>query len=103
MLREDSTLARQASFIGNPAFEKDNFEAAVYVEDRWAPSDRMLIEPGVRFEGDEITRHPVLSPRLASSYMLTRGGQTKLTWGGGVDLDTLTPRVTQPPRPGLRP
>src|SRR5207247_3191238 len=45
ILREDSTLARQASFIGNPAFEKDNFEAAVYVEDRWSPSDRLLIEP----------------------------------------------------------
>ena len=102
ILREDSTLARQASFIGNPAFEKDNFEAAVYVEDRWSPSDRLLIEPGVRFERDEITRHPVLSPRFASSYMLTRGGETKLTWGVGVYYDASILEVISRPRTGQR-
>ena len=87
ILREDTHLARRASFTGDGAFTKDNFEAAAYVEDRWSLSDRLLVEPGVRFERDEVTRHPVLSPRLASSYMLTRGGETKLTWGVGVYYD----------------
>jgi len=102
ILREDTHLARRASFTGDGAFTKDNFEAAAYVEDRWSLSDRLLVEPGVRFERDEVTRHPVLSPRLASSYMLTRGGETKLTWGVGVYYDASILEFIIRPRTGQR-
>ena len=102
ILREDGTLARQVSFNGNPSFERDNFEASVYAEDRWSVSDRLLIEPGVRIDWDEVVRQALVSPRLASSVMLTRDGETKLTWGAGLYYDASTLEYISRPDTGQR-
>jgi hypothetical protein len=102
ILREDGTRVRAVSFIGGSVFEKNNFEAGAYAQDRWSLSDRLLVEPGVRLDRDQVTRHPVLSPRLASSTMLTRDGETKLTWGVGLYYDPSILEFLSPPRTGRR-
>jgi hypothetical protein len=69
------------------------------VQDRWTATPRWLVEPGVRFDADEIVRGVVASPRLASTVLLKRNGDSKLSAGLGVyrdasNLDLLTRALT---------
>ena len=71
-LREDGTLDRQSVFPQEPAFTLHNDEIGAYIEDRWQQetgwAKGFLIEPGLRFDWDEIVRRPLESPRLAAVY-----------------------------------
>ena len=71
-LREDGTLERQSVFAPAPAFTMHNGEIGAYVQDRWQPakgwSRGFLVEPGLRFDWDEIVRRPLIAPRLAVVY-----------------------------------
>jgi len=102
ILRQDGTLDRKVSFIGNPAFERDNVEASAYAQDRWSVSDRLLFFPGARLDWDEIVRQALVSPRFASSLMLTRDGNTKLTGGIGIYYDASTLEVVSRSQTGQR-
>ena len=84
-LREDGTLLRQSIFPTTAPFTRHNVEAGIYVQDRWAPRAGLLIEPGLRFDWDEIIRRPLFSPRLAASYSPSGSdGTTKLSAGIGL-------------------
>ena len=102
ILRADGTLSRQVTFIGNPTYGRKNFEASSYVQDRWSVSDRCTVEPGVRFDWDEIVRRPLLSPRLAMSYSATRDGNTKIMGGVGVYYDASSLEFITRPLTGRR-
>jgi hypothetical protein len=71
-LREDRTLLRQSMFAPAPAFTLHNAEIGAYFADRWQPAkgrgNGLLVEPGLRFDWDEIVRRMLLSPRLAGVY-----------------------------------
>jgi hypothetical protein len=84
-LREDGTLLRRSDFPATAPFSRHNFEAGAYVQDRWTPHSGLLIEPGLRFDWDEILRRPLVSPRLAAVYV-PKGteGRTKLSAGIGL-------------------
>jgi len=86
-LREDGTLLRRSIFTLRPTFTEDNFEAGAYAQDRWSPSDRLLVEGGVRFDWDQIVRDPLFSPRVAFTYMLNRHAETKISGGVGLYYD----------------
>jgi hypothetical protein len=99
ILREDGTLSREVTFSPSPPFTKINVEASGFAQDRWSVRDRWLLEAGARLDWDQILRRPLFSPRLASTIGLTRGGQTKLSWGIGLyydatSLDLLTRGLT---------
>jgi len=64
-----------------------NFELSAYAEDRWLIGNRLLVEPGVRLDWDEVLRTPLLSPRLAGTYVLDNSGNTKLSAGIGLIYD----------------
>ncbi len=83
-LREDRTLSRRSAFPAFAPFTRHNFEPGAYVEDRWKPTNNLLVEPGLRFDWDEIIRRPLLSPRIAFNYSPPGAGTTKLTGGIGV-------------------
>jgi len=84
-LREDGTLLRQSVFPTTAPFTRHNVEAGVYVQDRWAPRAGLFIEPGLRFDWDEIIRRPLFSPRLAASYSPSGAeGTTKFSAGVGL-------------------
>ena len=87
ILREAGTLARQINFTPTARFSRANFEASGYAQDRWSVSERWLLEYGVRFDRDEIIRRTSVSPRLASTYLLTRAGNTKISAGAGLYTD----------------
>jgi hypothetical protein len=86
-LREDKTLSRRSTFTQAPDFSGDNLEVGAYVQDQWSPTDRLLVQPGLRFDWDKIVRRPLFSPRAAFTYMLSNSGNTKLSGGVGVYYD----------------
>ena len=77
-------IALRSTFSGDVPATIYNTETSAYLQDRWSPSARLLIEPGVRFDWDEIVRRPLISPRLAGTYMLNGSGSTKISAGIGV-------------------
>jgi len=84
-LREDGTLLRRSTFPAITPFTRNNVETGAYVQDRWKPRGGLLIEPGLRFDWDEIIRSPLFSPRLAAVYSpaAVHGG-TKISVGIGL-------------------
>src|SRR5208337_3206490 len=75
--------SRYSTFSGGSPSSTYNFESSAYAEDRWLITNRLLVEPGVRLDWDEIIRAPLLSPRLAGTFVLDNSGNTKLSAGIG--------------------
>ncbi len=78
---------RYSVFDMGPQREVHNGEFSGYIQDRWSPMDRLLVEGGLRFDWDEIVRDALFSPRLAGTYVLDNSGNTKLSAGIGVFHD----------------
>ncbi len=102
ILRQDGTLSRKITFPGKPSVRRNNLEASGFAQDRWLVSDHWLLEPGVRFDADQIVHRALVSPRLASSYLLTRGGDTKLVGGIGRYYDASSLEFISRPLAGQR-
>jgi hypothetical protein len=82
-------LVRQSTFAPAPAFTMHNAEIGAYIEDRWRPAKGwlpkgLLLEPGLRFDWDEIVRRPLLAPRLAAVYSPGDENKTKISAGVGL-------------------
>lgn len=84
-LREDKTLLRRSTFPSTPPFIRHNAELGAYFEDHWNTNFAgLLIEPGLRFDWDEIIRRPLFSPRLAVVYAPGPQPNTKISAGIGL-------------------
>jgi len=84
-LREDGTLLRRSVFTPAPPFVLHNGEIGGYIEDRWQPGPGWMVEPGVRFDWDEVVRRPFISPRLAAVFSPPEEkNQTKISAGIGL-------------------
>jgi hypothetical protein len=84
-LREDGTLLRRSTFPAQAPFSRHNFETAAFFQDRWLALPGLLIEPGLRFDWDEIIRRPLFSPRVAATYSPPGAeGTIKLSVGIGL-------------------
>jgi hypothetical protein len=83
---QDATYpcTRYSTFSAAPLHYQYNSEVSAYAEDRWGITDRLLIEPGIRLDWDEIIRQAEISPRLAGTYVLDNSGNTKLSAGIGL-------------------
>jgi hypothetical protein len=84
-LREDGTLLRQSTFPSIPSFSRHNLEIGTYLQDRWLAHPGLLVEPGLRFDWDEIIRRPLFSPRLAFVYS-PPGAESSLKISAGIGL-----------------
>lgn len=102
IVRANGTLDRQVSFTGPSDSERDNFAAGAYAQDRWSIGERFTLSPGVRADWDEIVRDVLVSPRVAASYLVERGGQTKLVGGAGLYYDATDLDVLSLPLEGAR-
>lgn len=78
---------RYSTFTAAPLHSQYNAEVSAYAEDRWLLTDRLLIEPGIRLDWDEVVRHAAISPRLAGTYVLDNSGNTKISAGIGLVYD----------------
>jgi len=80
-------LVRSVNFQGSSSFSENDWDAAAYIEDRWSPVSRLLLEPGIRLEYDSLIGKTNVSPRFSSTLALTADGQTKLSAGIGLFYD----------------
>jgi len=94
--------ARYSTFSGGNYSTLYNAEASAYVEDRWLVTNHLFIEPGLRFDWDEIIRTPLLSPRLAGTYTLDDEANTKLSAGIGITYDNTSLGLIHQPLEGQR-
>ena len=84
-LREDGTLLRRSVFPAASSFTRHNVEIGVYLQDRWKVYKDLLLEPGLRFDWDEVVRRPQFAPRLAATYSPAKAhGKTKVSAGIGL-------------------
>src|SRR5208337_4321964 len=87
---EIGTLDRQSVFAAAPPFRMHNGEIGAYIQDRWQPAKGwlpkgLLLEPGLRFDWDEIVRRALLAPRLATVYA-PPGDKDKTKISAGIGL-----------------
>ena len=97
-----TTCSRYSVFSGGGYSATDNLETSGYIQDRWLATNRLLIEPGLRFDWDQIIRSPLLSPRLSGTYVLDSQGNTKLSAGAGIVYDTTNLVLVARPSAGQR-
>jgi hypothetical protein len=97
-----ANCARYSTFSGGTYSTVYNAEASAYVEDRWLVTNHLLLEPGLRFDWDEIVRRPLLSPRLAGTYTLDDEANTKLSAGIGITYDNTSLGLIDQPFEGQR-
>jgi hypothetical protein len=102
ILRADGTLFSRVEFSGPPSFQQDNVELTGFVQDRWSPTDRLHLEPGLRFDWDQILRRVLPAPRVAGTYLLTADGDTKLSAGVGLFYDATNLDLFTRPLQGTR-
>ena len=76
-----------STFSGGLPSTTHNFESSAYAQDRWLINERLLVESGLRLDWDEIIRTPLVSPRLAGTYVLDNSGNTKFSAGIGLVYD----------------
>lgn len=93
---------RYSTFTLAPLHYQYNAEISGYAEDRWSVNNRLLIEPGVRLDWDEIVRHAEVAPRLAGTYVLDNSGNTKLAAGIGLVYDATPIYLVARPFAGTR-
>lgn len=82
-----SACSRYSVFSGGNYSTTYNSEVSGYVQDRWLLTNRLLIEPGMRLDWDQIVRAALVSPRFAGTYVLDNSGNTKLSAGVGLVYD----------------
>jgi TonB dependent receptor-like, beta-barrel len=97
-----SPCSRYSVFPGAPAITQFNSELSGYVQDRWLLTQRVLLEAGLRYDWDQIERHPRFSPRLAATWVLDNSGNTKLSAGFGVFYDATAIFLIARPHAGTR-
>ena len=82
-----NNLLRKTIFTNDGQFSLNTMESSGYVQDRWMPVQRVVIEPGVRWDRDSFLQRDFYSPRIAGSALLERAHETKFTAGIGVYYD----------------
>jgi len=97
-----SPCALYSVFSGAAPSTTYNTETSAYVQDRWSALPRVLIEPGVRFDWDQIIREPLFSPRLAGTYVLDSSGDTKISAGIGETYESTSLSLIAEPLQGAR-
>jgi len=92
-----SPCALYSVFSGASPSTTSNNEASAYAQDRWSVIPRLLIEPGLRFDWDQIVRQPRFAPRLAGTYVLDHSANTKISAGiGEIYASTPLALIAQP-------
>jgi len=86
-LGENGNLVRESTFAPQPYFSHGDLELGTYVEDRWSVHDRLMVEPGIRFDWDEIVHKPLFSPRIALASSFSKQANTKISAGIGLYYD----------------
>jgi hypothetical protein len=82
LLREDGTLTRR--FTSAPSqIAFSSTDGAMFVQDRWHLTNRLLLELGLRFERDGVFDQFNLTPRLGAAFALDEARNATIRGGWG--------------------
>jgi hypothetical protein len=82
--RQDTTIARRLNYGGATAYGTSSNDAAVFVQDRWRPVNRLVLEGGVRLDYDGITGRINTTGRGGGVIALNESGRITLHGGAGL-------------------
>jgi hypothetical protein len=80
-------LLRQITFSNAPPLSLSTLEAGAYIQDRWTPMQRVIIETGGRWDHDSYLGRDFFSPRIAGTMLISAASETKLSAGIGIYFD----------------
>jgi hypothetical protein len=80
----NGNILRRLTFANAPVFSLSTLESSAYVQDRWTPVQRVIIEPGGRWDRDSFLNRDFFSPRIAGTALLSRSSETKISAGIGI-------------------
>jgi len=83
----NGVVLRQISFANTPGFSLSTLESSAYVQDRWMPVQRVIIEPGARWDRDSFLGRDLFSPRIAGTVLVHQASETKFSAGIGIYYD----------------
>jgi len=83
----NGTPIERITFTGGGEAYVSQQEVTWFAADRWTVSPRLLLEVGLRFDGDTVTSSAHAAPRLGFQLALTRSGRTMLRGGVGEFYD----------------
>ena len=83
----NGALLRQITFANAPPFSLSTLEAGAYIQDRWTPMQRVIIETGGRWDHDSYLGRDFFSPRIAGTMLISAASETKLSAGIGIYFD----------------
>ncbi|MGC2528675.1 MAG: DUF2012 domain-containing protein [Candidatus Acidiferrum sp.] len=83
----NGTPIERITFTGGGEAYVSQQEVTWFASDRWTVSPRLLLDVGLRFDGDTVTSSAHAAPRLGFQLALTRSGRTMLRGGVGEFYD----------------
>src|SRR5271165_3089287 len=83
----NGTPIERITFTGGGKAYVSQQEVTWFAADRWTVSPRLLLDAGLRFDGDTVTSSAHAAPRLGFQLALTRSGRTMLRGGVGEFYD----------------
>ncbi len=84
---ESRAVLRQITFSNAPPFSLSTLESSAYIQDRWTPMQRVIIEPGGRWDHDTYLGRDFFSPRIAGTMLISAASETKFSAGIGIYYD----------------
>lgn len=83
----NGAAVRQITFANTPGFSLSTVESSAYLQDRWTPMHRVIIEPGGRWDRDTFLGRNFFSPRIAGTVLISSASETKFSAGIGIYYD----------------
>jgi hypothetical protein len=83
----NGAVTRQLTFANTPGFSLSTVESSAYIQDRWTPMQRVIIEPGGRWDRDTYLGRNYFSPRIAGTVLISSASETKFSAGIGIYYD----------------
>jgi hypothetical protein len=80
-------VLRQITFTNAPPFSLSTLESSAYIQDRWTPMQRVIIETGGRWDHDTYLGRGFFSPRIAGTMLISAASETKFSAGIGIYFD----------------
>ena len=86
---EEEAVVSTTTFTGSPFESLSASELTGWAEDRWAPSRRVSLTLGLRYDWGTISRKNQWAPRLGFAVLPFSGGHTVIRGGAGLFYDVM--------------
>jgi hypothetical protein len=80
----EGRLLESVAFPGSASLSTSALDVAVFAQDRWRVSDRLLVELGLRLDRDGVLERASVSPRAGAAFSVLANGRGIVRGGGGV-------------------